>query len=158
MKKFLLFCAGMLLSVSLFAQTKANFAGTWVFNESKSTQAQGGFRMAAEKLVVTQDATSISVVNTRQFNGQTREQNLKYALDGKESENPGFGNNTTSKSTVAWSADGKIMTIKTTSEGGGQQFTTTQTWQLTAEGQLSVENAFSVPQGEMKTTAVYDKK
>jgi len=159
MKNFKFFVASAVLALmmvpSVFAQTKANFAGTWQFNEAKSTQSE--FRMAADKLVVTQDANTLAVERTSQFGPQ----NEKFTLDGKECSNPGFGESIR-KSTVTFSADGKVMTINSVTpfewEGQKSEFKSSEVWKLTPEGQLSIENTFNGQQGEMKSTAVYDKK
>ncbi|HQM70886.1 MAG TPA: hypothetical protein PK521_16390, partial [Bacteroidales bacterium] len=83
----------------------------------------------------------------------------KYTLDGKESVNAtGRGE---SKSTATWSADGKSLTIVTTRtiERDGQtiQMKTTEVWTLTGT-QLTIASTSSTPNGERKTTMVYDKK
>lgn len=155
-----IFCSSVLslfMLTSLLAQgTKANFAGTWAFNEAKSTKAE--FRMAPDKIVVTQDANTLSAVRTTQWGEQT----LKYTLDGKESQNPGFGESI-QKSTATWSADGKVLTIVSVTpferEGQKTEFKSTEVWKLTPENALSLESSFAGMDGQaQKTTAVYDKK
>ncbi len=143
---------------TLMGQTKANFAGTWAFNEAKSTQPEGnGPRMSVQKMVVTQDANLLQLVRSSERGDMT----LKYTLDGKESVNPVFGE-MTSKSTVAFSADGKTMTITTKMEfereGQKTEFITKEAWVLTSPTVLTVTNSFTTPNGEMKMTSVYDKK
>lgn len=153
-----LFSLLLLISSSLFAQApKANFAGTWAFNEAKSKLPEGGFRMASDKLVVTQDAALLTVEQTSQRGTNT----MKYTLDGKESSNAsGFGTSAR-VSTLVWSDEGKTLTINSVMsferDGQKTEFKTAEIWKLTADG-LSIESSFNGPQGETKSTAVYDKK
>jgi len=153
----------VLLMVSAGLHAQANFAGTWALNESKSNFGDSQFRMAATSLVVTQDAKVLTAESTRPGrDGGEMKTTAKYNLDGSVSENPGFMN-TTSKSTVAWSADKTSLTITTKMnferDGQTQEFTTSQAWKLSEGGKvLLVENTMATPNGDMKTTAAYDKK
>ena len=109
----------MLVSAGLLAQS--NFSGTWGFNESKSNFGESQFRFAATTMTVTQDANSLSVESTMPGrDGGEMKTNAKYALDGSVSENPMF--NSSRKSTAAWSADKKSLTIASvmTFEMGGE--------------------------------------
>jgi hypothetical protein len=149
---------------ALFAQTgSVNFSGTWAFNESKSTQAQGGFRMAASLMVITQDGNNLTYESTRQNqNGEDVKSTSKFTLDGKECENPVFGNNTR-KSVVKWSADGKTLgfahTMKFERDGETQEFKSTESWKINeADKTLSIETVMNFQGEERKITNVYDKK
>ena len=151
----------LLVSAGMYAQT--SFAGTWAFNESKSNFGGSQFRMAATSMVVTQDAKVLAVESTRPGrDGGEMKTSAKYNLDGTVSENAGFMNST-SKSTVAWSADKASITISTTMnferDGQTQEFKSSQVWKLTEGGKvLMIENTMPGPDGEMKTTVAYDKK
>ena len=151
----------LMASAGMYAQT--SFAGNWALNESKSNFGGSQFRMAATSMVVTQDAKVLSLESTRPGrDGAEMKISAKYNLDGSVSENPGFMNST-SKSTVAWSADKTSLTISTTMnferDGQTQEFKSSQVWKLTEGGKvLLVENTMPGPDGEMKTTAGYDKK
>lgn len=145
---------------------KANFSGTWALNAEKSTfgQAQGqapqgqgqrgGF--GGGNFVAKQEANLLSVERTR--GEQTTVS--KYTLDGKESVNStGRGE---SKSTATWSADGKSLTVVTTRsferDGQTTQMKSTEVWTLTSPALLSIVTTSTTPNGERKTTMVYDKK
>jgi hypothetical protein len=159
---------------------KANFSGTWALNAQKSSFGQGqgqGQRPAGQaqpqgqgqgqgqgrggfggggNFVAKQDASFLTVERTRGDQTVTS----KYSLDGKESVNStGRGE---SKSTAKWSADGKTLTIVTTRsfERDGQTTTSksTEAWTLTSPTSLSIVSTSSTPNGERKTTMVYDKK
>ncbi len=166
--------AFLIIPFSLNGQSgKANFSGTWALNAEKSTfgqgaggpggqapqgQAQQGQRggFGGGNFVAKQEANLLSVDRTRGDQTVTS----KYTLDGKESVNAtGRGE---SKSTATWSADGKNLTIVTTRtferDGQSTQMKTTEVWTLTSPAQLTIASATSTPNGERKTTMVYDKK
>lgn len=166
---FIMAAAAMMISgVTMNAQE--NFSGKWVFNEAKSNlgqaQAQGqgrsGFRMGATEINVTQQGNNLTVARTRMGrDNQTNVTTEKFDLSGKATENQ-TGNNTR-KSTVSWSADKKVMTITTTMtmsfQGESRDVTSKEVWKLTDGGKaLSIENINNTPNGETKTTLVYDKK
>jgi len=135
---------------------KANFAGSWVMNESKSKLPEGGGgRMMGREFTLAQEANLL----TRTSTGQDGTQRVsKFTLDGKESVNTtGRGE---SKSVATWSADGKSLTIKTTMEYNGNSFTTTAVYSMPDAKTLSVESTFPGRDGgpETKMTMVYDKK
>lgn len=145
--------------------SKANFAGKWALNASKSDMGQqGGGRMGGfggGDFTATQDANTLTVESTRTGqDGQTMTMTSKYSLDGKESVNTmGRGE---SKSTASWSADGKSLTIVTTRkferDGQSMEFKTSEVWSLSSPTSLSIVRTMNSPNGEVKTTMVYDKK
>jgi len=133
---------------------KANFAGTWTMNASKSTIPQGGSsRMGGGNMTVTQEANLLTQTRTGQ-DGTSRV--TKYTLDGKESVNT-FGE-FESKSTAKWSADGKSLTIITKSNFNGNERTSTAVWSLIDAKTLSIVSTRQGQDGEVKATMVYDKK
>jgi hypothetical protein len=149
-------------STSYAQSGKTNFTGTWAFNESKSTPAEGGFRFAASQMVITQEGNNLSSENTRKNqDGEDVKSSLKYTLDGKESVNPAFGNSTR-KSVLTWSADGKVLSFAHSMnferDGQTQEFKSTESWKLTDDKTLSVETVMNFQGEERKTTNVYDKK
>ncbi len=154
--------------------SKANFAGSWAFNASKSQMGQppqgmgggggggqrpGGF--GGGDMVVKQDANTLTMERTMQgMDGQAMTTTTKYSLDGKETVNTtGRGE---SKSVANWSADGKTLNVVTTMSmnfnGQTNEMKTSEVWSLNADGSLSVVSTMNTPNGERKTTRVYDKK
>ena len=134
---------------------KADFSGSWTFNESKSNLGAngGGQRFGGGDFVAKQEANLLSVERT--FNDQTM--TSKYTLDGKESVNS-FGNGE-SKSTATWSADGKSLTIVTKMTFNDTERTSTQVWTLSDPKTLSQESSRPNRDGVIeKTKRVYDKK
>jgi hypothetical protein len=149
---------------TILAQTgSVNFSGTWSFNESKSSPAEGGFRMGAGTLVVTQEGINLTVDRTsRGPDGNDMKTTSKFTLDGKACVNTVFGNNTRS-SNVTWSADGKILnfahTMKFEMDGQSNEFKSSEALRINdSDKTLVIETVFNGPNGEMKATNVYDKK
>ena len=145
--------------------TKANFAGTWAFNESKSNLGDGGgFRRGAGQMTVTQDGINLTVVRVRtNQNGEQTTTTDKYTTDGKECVNTSTtGRGGPSKSILKWSADGKSLNFAITRtferDGKTTEMKSSEVWTLTDAKTLSVASTFSSPNGEMKSTLVYDKK
>jgi len=147
------------------AQTgKANFAGNWTFNATKSTQPQGGGggqRMGGGDVVVAQEANLLTVTRTRTGqDGQPTTTILKYTLDGKESINTSPRGD--SKSVAKWSADGKTLTVATSRtmdmNGETRTINSSEAWVLTDAKILTVTSTRQGQDGEVKTTLVYDKK
>jgi hypothetical protein len=159
----------LLMPLTVNGQTgKANFSGTWALNAEKSDFGQapaggqggggqrGGQGGRGGNFVAKQDGNVLTVDRTRGDQTFTS----KYTLDGKESVNTtGRGD---SKSVASWSADGKSLTIKTTStfdmNGTSRTSTSTEVWSLTSPTTLSVKTTRSSQNGDRVNTMVYDKK
>ena len=66
------------------------------------------------------------------------------------------------KSTVKWSADNKSITIASSTifnmNGDNMEMKASETWILDGDKTLKIETTTSMPDGEMKTSLVYDKK
>ena len=181
----LTFILALILPVVTNAQAgKANFAGSWTYNATKSPQPAGGpgggapgggapggggpgggggmMRMGGGDRVVTQEANLLTSATTRTGqDGTPTTTTLKYTLDGKESINANPRGD--SKSTATWSADGKTLTIKTsrTMDMNGQSMTmvTEEAWTLTDPKTLTIVTSRAGQDGTpMKTTAIFDKK
>ncbi len=150
----------LLAPVTTQAQAgKANFSGTWTMNAEKSTLPEGGGGRGGGRgmfgggsFTVAQDANTLT--QTRE--GQNGTFTTKYTLDGKETVNT-FGQGE-SKSTAKWSADGKSLTVVTTMNFNGNDFTTTAVWTMVDARTLSITTTRQGQNGEVKTTIVYDKK
>lgn len=163
MKKVVTLGFIFLMACSFTFAQKTNFSGNWKFNEGKSQMGEGRFRMAAAKLIITQDDNTLNIerTGTRQ-DGETYSMKEKYTLDGKESENTMFGNNVR-KSTVTWAADNKSLTINSTStfERNGEKMErkSSEVYKLSDDGKtLTIESTSTGRNGEVKQTLVYDKE
>ncbi|MCX6260936.1 MAG: hypothetical protein NTY95_08865 [Bacteroidia bacterium] len=171
---FTVLFAFLCMPLALNAQgSKANFAGKWALNATKSDMGQppqgqgqapqgGGQRMGGGgDFTATQEANLLTVERTRTGqDGQAVTTTSKYTLDGKVSVNTTARGE--SKSTATWSADGKSLTIVTTRsferDGQTTEMKTSEVWSLTNPATLSVASTMNTPNGERKTTMVYDKK
>ena len=144
---------------SYLSAQSVSFSGTWAFNESKSTPAQGGPRFAPVLMVITQEGNNLTVERTSKGqNGEDMKTTSKFTLDGKECVNQGF-QNSTRKSTVTWSADKKSLAFAHTMTFNENDMKFAETWKLNeTDKTLAVETVFNGQDGEMKTTNVYDKK
>lgn len=162
LKSGLFVALSLLISGVSFAQSAANFSGSWAFNESKSNLGEGGFRMISQKLTITQNDKSFSL--ERSFTGQDgteRKISETYTLDGKESVNPVF--NTSKKSTATWAGDKKSLTVSSVMvfemNGEKNEIKTVEVYKLAdADKTLSIDSQSTSSMGERKTTLVYDKK
>jgi hypothetical protein len=151
-----------ILPVKMNAQgTKANFSGSWAFNESKSILGEGGNFRRVSQITVTQEGNNLTVARVRtNQNGEATTTTEKFTLDGKESVNDsGRG---PSKAIVTWSADGKALNfaITRTFDRNGETTTmkSSEVWTLKDAKTLSVLSTMVMQDQEMKTTLVYDKK
>ncbi len=145
---------------------KANFAGSWVSNAEKNTpapqggggQGGGGMRMGGGNFDATQEANLLSVTRTRTGQDGTATTTVtKYTLDGKESVNTNPRGE--SKSVATWSADGKTLTVVTTSTFGERTMTSTEAWTLTDPKTLTITATRKNQDGvDQVTKRVYDKK
>jgi hypothetical protein len=155
------------LLILFFVQVSAqngtvNFSGTWALNESKSKFGDGPFRMAASTLIVKQDGNNLSVERTMNGpDGQEMKMTAKYTLDGKECENSGMMDMKT-KSTVTWSADKKSIIVASSTlfsmNGDNMEMKSSESWKLEGDKTLRIDAVNGTPDGDMKTSAVYDKK
>jgi hypothetical protein len=162
-QKFLALSLVFMFFVSVFtsfAQSKADFTGTWTLNEGKSQLGDGPGRRAATKMVITQDASSMTNERTStRPDGETMVAKEKYNFDGSETDNT--INNRKKKSTASWSADNQVFTVNSVTvferDGNSMEMKSTEVYKLSADKQtLTIENTFNSPRGEMKTTLVYD--
>jgi hypothetical protein len=153
----------VLFSLQVSAQSSTtNFSGNWALNESKSKFGDAQFRMAASILTVKQEGNTLSIDRTLNSpDGQEMKMTGKYTMDGKECENAGFMDSKT-KSTVKWSADNKSITITSSTvfnmNGDNMEMKASEIWTLDGDKTLKIETSNTMPEGEMKTSLVYDKK
>jgi hypothetical protein len=159
---FCLVASIFMLSSAVTLAQKTNYAGSWTMNEVKSPTPENGFRMGAIKFTATQDDQKL--ILDRTYKGQDGEDMVSkevYTMDGKVSENT-FFQTMKRKSTVAWSADGKILTINSVTfidrDGETMEMKSTEVLKLSSNGaELTVESTLNTPNGDMKSTIVYDK-
>jgi hypothetical protein len=162
LKSGLFIALSLLISAVSFAQSAANFSGSWAYNESKSNLGEGGFRMISQIVTITQDEKSFKLERT--FTGQDgeeRKMSETYTLDGKQSVNPVFY--TSKKSTAKWATDKKSLTVSSVMvfemNGEKNEIKTVEVYKLAnADKTLSIDSQSTSSMGERKATLVYDKK
>ena len=142
-------------AVGLSAQG-TNFSGSWALDEAKSQMPQmgnrGGGRGAGGPMTIKQTATELTIERAG-MGGQTM--TTVYKLDGSETvTTTGRGEQ---KSTCKW--DGGKLVVKTVADFQGNTMETTAVYSLSADGKvLTVETTRMTPNGEMKSTMVYNKQ
>ena len=121
---------GILLSAATLAQAP-NFAGTWTMVADPAAQGFGGL---GESAVITQDATTLTIVRTTQMGEVTS----VYKLDGSESKNTlnVQGNAIDQVSKTKW--DGGTLHVDTSMNFDGNQVNVTMAMSLDASGNLVV--------------------
>ncbi len=149
----------LFLSVSTaIGQTKADFTGIWILNESKSQQGDGLGRRAATKMVITQNENSLT--NERTFirpNGEKVITEEKYNFDSETDNSTDSGKK---KSTASWSNTMQELTVISTTvferDGSTMVMKSTEVYKLSDNKQtVTVENTMSSQRGDHKTTLVY---
>lgn len=157
----ILFLGVFMLSVSAVFAQNTNYSGSWTLNAGKSQIPDTGFRRGATKITVTQDNL---VLNTERLSkgrdGEDRVTKEKLTLDGKQCENVAFMDRIR-KSVATWSADGKVLTIKSSMtfdmNGESREMKSTEIWKLSDDKSvLTIESVSDGRDGEVKSTLVYD--
>jgi hypothetical protein len=148
-------------STLMFAQ-KTNFSGEWNLNATQNDQGEGRGRMAASKIKITQDASSIILEKTStRPTGEEATSKETITLDGKECENTLFGDRKR-KSTASWSADGKSLTINSTMvferDGNQMEIKSIDVYKLSDDGKtLSLDMTSSSSFGDRQNSLTYTK-
>ncbi len=130
----------------------AKWDGSKLVITTKMETEQGrGRGMGGGPMTVTQDDKTLTVERTM---GQAGTMKSVYNLDGTESKNEMSrgGQTMTSTSTCKW--DGSKLVITTKSEGPNGPMERVQTWSLTADGKLQIEQP---GQGGQTRTTTYTK-
>jgi len=154
----------LLVAASAAAQTKPNFAGTWVLDASKS---EGVMQGVEETMTVRQDGDKFTVESKMKSQRGERTMNIDFAADGREGDytfrmmqNEGKG-----KRTAKWSADGAALEISETADGvptpdgGTASIKNWRRWTLSADGKtLTAEETRTTPRGEQKSKRVYTRQ
>lgn len=162
--------AALALPALAWAQAKADFSGTWTFDEAKSDPAGGpggggggrpagggggGARMGGgtpSKLVIKQTGTELTVESTLPSGAQT----AVYKLDGSESANKmGTGE---SKSKASWDGANLVLNGKQTitTQQGEMQIDSKEVYSV-AGPVLTITTTRVTPRGETTRKLVFNK-
>jgi hypothetical protein len=152
-----------ILAASAAAQTKPNFAGTWVLDPAKS---EGVMQGVEETMTVKHDGDKIAIESKMKSPRGERMMNMDFTADGKEGPfTMRMGpNEVTGKRTAKWSADGTAVEINETADvptpdGGTASVKSWRKWTLSADGKtLTAEESRTSPRGEQKAKRVYTKQ
>ena len=173
-----LMAAFLLVIVSASAQNKANFAGTWALDKTKSQGLDQRMQSTDVTWTITQDDAKISI-DSKVTGGQPPASGgggngggggrgmggpRSYTLDGKEvTADAGgqMGGTNTTKGT--WSSDGKTLELSSVRAGNfnGNDFkaTTVDKMSLSGDGKtLTVVRHSESPRGTTDSTMVFNKQ
>ena len=145
-----------------FEPAPADFSGSWVLNEEKSTLGKMGVGFAPARLEVTQHGNDLTIRTTRVFeyaDDQVTEE--KLTLDGAESKSVFI--NSPRVTTARLSADGRQLKMDSTVSlvwgPPGSKMTVTDLWQLGAHGdELSIQRSSASFLGQQNMTLVFDRR
>ncbi len=141
------------------SKAKTDFSGTWTFNEDKSEIGEGRF-FRSTKIIVKQDGNKLDLERTRTGrDGEERIQSQNLTLDGKEVKSEAqFG---TTVVTAVWDGNSLVINSTRSFERDGQTMErkSKEVWKLSADGKtLTIESTSEGRDGEIKATLVYDKQ
>ncbi len=150
---FGVFLALLVVAVA-FAQGKPNFSGTWT-PQAPAAGAGGGGGMGGGRgmgggpMTVTQTEKTLTVERTM---GENTVKSV-YNLDGTESKNEMSrgGQTMTSTATAKWDGNKLVITTKMETPNGAME--STQTWSMTADGNLQIDSTG----GRGPSTRIYTK-
>lgn len=155
MKNIALVLALALLSSVAIGQ-KVNYSGEWKLNESKSELGYD-FSMAPASMTIAHTKKALDLKTVNVWDGTEIESESHITLDGKETENIGFGESVT-KSTAKVDKETNAIIITTTgsAEGVGD-WTSTQNMFM-KDGNLVIQFEAASDMGEIAETYVFDKQ
>ena len=145
-----------------FESAPADYSGSWVLNEEKSTLGKMGVGLAPARLEVVQHGNDLTIRTTRVLeyaDDQVTEE--KLTLDGAESKSVFM--NSPRVTTARLSADGRQLKMDSTVSlvwgPPGSKMTVTDLWQLGAHGdELSIQRSSASFMGQQKMTLVFDRR
>ena len=157
----------LLVSASVLAQGKPNFAGTWTIDAEKTAAANpapagggggggraggggGGGRGGGGPITIKQDGTTLSI----ERQGPNGPQVSTYNLDGKP------GKMTQGQAEIAYTAKvvGSTIEIETTRDMGGQPVVSKQVWSMEGDYLVQASTAPGREGGAPTTRKTYYKK
>jgi hypothetical protein len=172
MRKILI--AGVLVLGLASLAVAADLTGTWALDKSKSDPIGTGMRGPGGgggggtppeielSLVIKQSGSELVVGRKMTFNGEARDSENKYALDGKESVNPGMMGRGEVKSKARWDGDKLVIEsnqVFQTPNGDTREMKSRDEYALSADGAvLTLTTTRTTPQGERTSKQVFNKK
>jgi hypothetical protein len=140
--------------VSVFAQQKPDFSGTWKLNVTKSDFGPLPGPESRTDVITHKEPSISNNVNAETAQGK-QQYTLNYTTDGKEAVNT-MGPREV-KSTVKW--DGSNLKVSSKFLYNDSPVTSEVTWSLAADGKtLTISAHFSSTMGEADQTLVFEKQ
>ena len=140
--------------VSVFAQGKTDYSGTWKLDVAKSDFGMLPGPTSRTDVITHKDPTLTNHVTTEGDQGKL-DYTVSYSTDGKEATNT-VGERV-SKSTAKW--DGNNIVINTKLKFGDADVEIVSTWVLAADGKtLTVSAHITSTMGETDQKLVYEKQ
>ena len=155
MKKSTMIVTLMLIASAAAAQ-KVNYTGEWKLNEEKSTLGRE-YSMAPAFISVSHARKTLDLKTTNVWNGQEVVIESHFTLNGKETQNMGFGETpTTSTAEVNKKTRTLIVVTRGSSEGIGD-WTSTQILSM-QDGQLVIDFTAASDMGKITESYVFDRQ
>ena len=142
--------AAALVSLAVAAP---DFSGKWALNKDQSEMRTRDGVIPDITMTVEQTAETLKVKQESSMEYMNREYTLK--LNGEPTEVQ--GRRGPQKMTAAW--EGDVLVVTTVREFDGNTMTSTDRWQLSADGKaLTVAGKRQTPGGDFESKMVYDKQ
>ena len=155
MKNFAFVLALVLFSSVAIGQ-KVNYSGEWKLNESKSELGYD-FTLAPASITVTHTKKALDMRTVNVWDGTEVVSESHITLDGKETENIGFGESVAISTAEVDKATNAIKIVTKGSSEGIGDWTSTQNM-LIKEGNLVIQFEAASDMGEIAETYVFDKQ
>ena len=153
--KYLFVLSLLLCSSVINAQSPVNYSGVWLQDTVKSDDFYKAFEV---KYTITQTPQTFMVKQSMTLRGseETITNDYKYTLDGKVTTMEKEGGK--EKEIAQWSADKKILTVRSTITYGNEDVGFTETYSLSDNGLVLTTLKSNIIEGLPKVKQVFNKK
>jgi hypothetical protein len=145
----------LLFSSVSYAQSPVNFSGVWIQDTAKSDDFYKAFEV---KYMITQTPQTFSVKQTLTLRNSEESitNDYTYTLDGKVTTMEKEGGK--EKELAQWSADKKILTVRSTITYGNEDVGFTETYSLSGNGLVLTAQKSNIIEGLPTVKQVFNKK
>jgi hypothetical protein len=153
--KYALLFSLILCTSGLYGQTPANFSGIWIQDPDKSDDFYKSFEVI---YTITQTPQSFTVKQklTLRNSEESITNDYTYTLDGKVTTMEKEGGK--EKGLAQWSADKKILTVRSTITYGNEDVGFTETYSLSDNGLVLTALKSNIIEGLPVVKQVFNKK
>jgi hypothetical protein len=160
-KQCLVTAALLFVSVFSIAQSKSDFTGEWIINETKSDFADQPAALMFKGLKVTQTKDSITVLGQR-FDSSLGTMTSTYLLDGS-TKNFVLNDGRMMTASISWDEDGEQMTRNSNYMLPDQpdviEYESKEAWSLSDnKKELTLTRTFIRGTSALRIIAVYDRR